>query len=337
MNPMIAALLTQDALTSAAIYALLAISLVLVFSVTRIILIPQGEIVSLSALTFAALEARQPPGTLWLLALAGLLTALSLAARGEWRGAVLWVLGPAIVAASALVLHGQDIGIPGRVALTMAICAPLSLAMYQLAFRPIAQASTLVLLIVAMAVHVALTGFSLLAFGPEGFRTQPFFAGTIQIAGIPIRLQALFIIATTIVLVIAMALYFGRTLSGKALRATAHNETGARLVGIRPEASGMTAFLVAGLIGCISGILISSVTTIYFDSGFMIGLKGFIAAILGGLGSYPVATLGATLLGLIESFSSFYASAFKDVIVFSLIIPVLLWRNLSTRHEDEEE
>jgi branched-chain amino acid transport system permease protein len=85
------------------------------------------------------------------------------------------------------------------------------------------------------------------------------------------------------------------------------------------------------------GILISPVTTLYYDSGFLLSLKGFVGAIIGALVSYPVAAAGALLVGLIESFSAFWASAYKEVIVFTLIIPVLLWRSLTTRHVEEEE
>ena len=77
-----------------------------------------------------------------------------------------------------------------------------------------------------------------------------------------------------------------------------------------------------------SGILIAPITTMYFDSGFMVSLKGFVGAIIGGLVSYPLAAAGAVLVGLIEAFSSFWASAYKEIVVFTLIIPVLLWRSL---------
>jgi branched-chain amino acid transport system permease protein len=84
-------------------------------------------------------------------------------------------------------------------------------------------------------------------------------------------------------------------------------------------------------------VLIAPLTTVYYDSGFLIGLKGFVGAIIGGLGSYPIAAAGAVLVGLLESYSSFWASALKEVIVFTLIIPVLLWRSLTSRHVEEEE
>jgi branched-chain amino acid transport system permease protein len=91
------------------------------------------------------------------------------------------------------------------------------------------------------------------------------------------------------------------------------------------------------MIGAFSGVLIAPITTIYYDTGFLIGLKGFVGAIVGGLGSYPLAAAGAVLVGLLEAFSSFRASAFKEVIVFTLIIPVLVWRSLTTHHVEEEE
>ncbi|MNN90689.1 High-affinity branched-chain amino acid transport system permease protein LivH [compost metagenome] len=75
----------------------------------------------------------------------------------------------------------------------------------------------------------------------------------------------------------------------------------------------------------------------YFDSGFMVSLKGFVGAIIGGLVSYPLAAAGAVLVGLIEAFSSFWASAYKEIIVFTLIIPVLLWRSLKSHHVEEED
>jgi branched-chain amino acid transport system permease protein len=131
---------------------------------------------------------------------------------------------------------------------------------------------------------------------------------------------------------------FTRTPTGKALRATAVNRTGARLVGIRPRRTGAIAFVLASLLGGISGLLIGPVTTVFYDSGFLIGLKAFVAAIIGGLGSYPLVAVGAVAVGVLESFASFWSSSLKESIVFGALIPVLLWRSLlSGRHEEEEE
>jgi branched-chain amino acid transport system permease protein len=149
--------------------------------------------------------------------------------------------------------------------------------------------------------------------------------------------QALFVVAAAAALMVAMGFFFGRTLQGKALRATAMNRVGARIVGIPTASAGVLAFLLAGLIGAVSGVLIAPITTIYYDTGFLIGLKGFMAAIVGGMGSYALAVAGALAIGGFETVSSFYASAYKEAIIFALIIPILVWRSLTTRHVEEDE
>ena len=108
-------------------------------------------------------------------------------------------------------------------------------------------------------------------------------------------------------------------------------------MGISTDMAGKLSFALAALVGAFSGVLVSPVTTIYYDTGFLMGLKGFVGAIIGGLASYPIASLGAVMVGLLESYSSFWASAYKEVIVFTLIIPVLVWRSLTTHHVEEEE
>ena len=139
------------------------------------------------------------------------------------------------------------------------------------------------------------------------------------------------------VVVIAMFWFFGRSMIGKALRATAVNRVGARLVGIRPGYTGTLAFLIASLLGGVSGVLIGPVTTLYYDSGFLIGLKAFVGAIVGGLASYPLTAAGALFVGLLESFASFWSSTLKEVVVFGSLIPILLWRSFATGAIDEDE
>jgi branched-chain amino acid transport system permease protein len=87
----------------------------------------------------------------------------------------------------------------------------------------------------------------------------------------------------------------------------------------------------------VSGILIAPVNTIFYDSGFLLGLKAFVGAIIGGLISFPVTALGSIFVGLLESFASFQSSALKEVIVFSILIPVLLWRSYTFQHSEEED
>jgi branched-chain amino acid transport system permease protein len=224
-----------------------------------------------------------------------------------------------------------------QVALALAIVIPMGPMVYRLAFQPLAEASTLVLLIVSVGTHFALIGLGLVMFGAEGSRTTPFSDARIEVGALAISGQSLVIVAVSILLIVGLYLYFERTLSGKALRATAVNRLGARLVGIGTTQAGRLAFTLAAAMGALCGVLIAPLTTVYYDSGFLIGLKGFVGAIIGGLASYPIAAAGAVMVGLLESYSSFWASALKEVIVFTLIIPVLLWRSLTSRHVEEEE
>ena len=193
----------------------------------------------------------------------------------------------------------------------------------------------LVLLIVSVAVHFALTGLALVFFGAEGWRTPAFVSGQVDLGFMTWSAQSLFVVATCAILIVACGCSSARRCT--AARATAVNRRGARLVGISTTMSGSLTFTLATAIGAMSGMLIAPITTVYYDTGFLIGLKGFVGAIIGGLASYPVAAAGSLLVGVLESFSSFWASAYKEVIVFTLIIPVLVWRSFSSHHVDEEE
>src|SRR5450830_1788661 len=203
--------------------------------------------------------------------------------------------------------------------LTLALVVPMGPLLYDIAFKPIASAHSLVLLI-----------------GAEGARSEPFSDGGLEIGPVVFKSQALWVIAASTLLIGALYVFFDRTLHGKALRATSANRLGAELMGISPTFAGQLSFGLAAFIGALSGILIAPLTTLYFDSGFLISLKGFVGAVTGGLLSYPIAALGATSVGLVESFSTFWASDYKEVIVFTLILPFLLWRSLTTRHSEED-
>ncbi len=343
MDAQIVALLGQDGITNGAIYALLALALVLVFAVTRIIFIPQGEFLAWGALTMAALEAGQFPKTVWLLLGAGVLTAAvdlfgASAGRRRIGRSLAWnLIYPAALAGLLTVLPLAALPAVLKVAVVLAIVVPMGPMIYRVAFQPVADAPVLVLLIISVAVHLLMVGLGLLIFGPEGSRTAPFSDAQLEVGALAIGGHTLVVILASVLLIVGLYLYFDRTLGGKALRATAINRNGARLMGISPALAGRQTFFLAALIGVLSGVLVAPLTTIYYDSGFLIGLKGFVAAIIGGLASYPLAAGGAVLVGLLESFSSFWASAFKDVLVFTLIIPFLMWRSLNSHHMEEDE
>ncbi len=348
MNADIALWLVQDGVTSGAIYALLALALLLVFAVTRVIFVPQGEFLAYAALSMGWLQQGLVPGTVWLLvglsALVALIEAVqALRERAPARLARIalqFVAAPLALAALTVWAAPRQLGFALQAALVLALIVPLGPLVYRIAYRPIAQASVLVLFIASMAVHYALTGIGLALFGGEGLRTNAVSDAKFDWGVLAVSAQSLWVLGASLASMFALWLFFERSLAGKALRAAAINRIGSLLVGIPIDFSGRLAFALAAGIGAVSGILISPITTIYYDTGLMFGLKGFVGAILGGMASYPLAALGALLIGLLEAFSSFWASNYKETIVFTVIIPVLLWRSLLSRHpavEDEEE
>ena len=345
MDPSIAAFLTQDGVTNGAIYALLALALVLVFTVTRVIWIPSGEFVAYGTLTLAGLQLGKAPGIVGLLVAVAIVAALvetvsTIRAR-EWRRLprrlALWLGVPLAVAAAVWWAAPRALPLPVQVMLTLAAVTALGPLLYRIVYQPLADASVLVLLIVSVALHFALTGLGLWFFGAEGSRTPAFSASSFEVAGVNVSVQSLLVVLTSLALIVMLYVGFGYTLYGKALRATALNRVGARLVGIPPNLAGSLTFALAALLCSFAGVLIGPFTTVYYDSGFLVSLKGFVGAIIGGLVSYPLAAAGALLVGLLEAFASYWASAFKEVIVFTLIIPVLLWRSLATHHHEDDE
>jgi branched-chain amino acid transport system permease protein len=345
MNATVALFLLQDGIINGAIYALLGVTLVLVFAVTRVIFVPLGEFVAWSALTLAALEAGSVPGIAWLLLALGVAVALFELIRerhemtngGAARIIVRDVIMPMVLLGMVYMAVPLRLGFAAHVALTLALIIPMGPLVYRLAFQPLADATVLTLFITSIGVHFALLGTGLLFFGAEGTRTPPFIDAVYKLGSMNIKAQSLFVLAVAAATMIALYVFFERSLLGKALRATAVNRLGARLVGIPVAATGRIAFAMAALIGALCGMLIGPFTTMAYDSGFLIGLKGFIAAITGGLVSYPLTALAALGVGLLESYSAFFASAFKEVIVFSIILPVLLWRSFTSGHSEEDE
>ena len=344
MDATIAGILLLDGITNGAVYALLAIAIVLVFAVTRVIFVPQGEYVAFAALTVGYFQLGQVPGTVWLLlGFAALAAAMDIVeavrtrqrpARVARRLAGVLVL-PVAVSALTIWIAPQKPPLLVQMALTLALVTPMGPLLYRVAYQSLADASVLVLLIVSVGVHFALTGLGLVFFGAEGFRTPGLWEARFSAGGIALSGQTIVIFVATAALIVMLFVYFDRTLSGKALRATAVNRNGARLMGISTDGAGRLSFTMAAYIGALSGLLIGPSTTVFYDSGFLVGLKGFVAAVFAGLASFPAALAGALIVGVIESFGSFWASAFKEVIVFTAILPVLLWRSLIDKHVEE--
>ncbi|MDH7799031.1 MULTISPECIES: branched-chain amino acid ABC transporter permease [unclassified Beijerinckia] len=345
MSSAIALFLLQDGLTTGLVYALVGVALVLVFSLTRVIMLFIGEFVGFGALTLTALQAGQRPRIVWLLlALGALFTLVRLLRQRHTAraGDILWViclglLFPALVATAAWFAPPFALPLALNVVLTLALVVPMAGYLYGAIYQPIEDASILTLLITAVGIHLVLLGFGLVVFGPDGTRSPALASGALSLGSVRLTGQAIAIFVVTASFVVGLSLFFRCSQWGTALRATAVNRLGARLVGIPAAISGQIAFLLGGLIATVCGLLIGPMTTIFYDTGFAIALKGFVAAVLGGLISYPLTAIAALAIGALEAFSSFVASQYKDAIVFSLILPVLLIRSFIAHDQGEEE
>lgn len=345
MDLNIAAFLVQDGIVSGAIYALLALGVVLVFNVTRIAFVSFGDLIAYAALTLSAIQANKLPGTVWLVLtfvfVAVLMDAVDLyrrrALKRFWRRLILYGLIPVIPVGIAAILPTYNLPMVVQIGLTVALILPLGPLIYRVVFQPIHSSSVLVKFMAAVALHFPMAGLALLFFGAEGFRTKPYIDETISLGSVDVSAGSIVVVASVLVIAAVLHFFFERTLWGKGLRATAVNEIGARLVGIRVTSAGATAFLIAAGMAAISGVLIGPNLTVYYDTGFLIGLKGFVGSVIGGFVSYPLAGVGAILIGLIESFTSFYSGTYKDVIVFTLLVPIVLLRWILSRTETEEE
>lgn len=320
MDATIAGILALDGLSNGAVYALLALATVLVFAVTRVIFIPQDEFVAFGPLTLALSQAGRVPGTVWFLlvraaavTLQGLVNGLRQrhGAGALLKQALRTLVWPAAVSLLALWAAPKGLPLPAQAALTVALVTPFGPLLHRLAYESLGEASVLVLLIVSVGVHFALLGLGQFFFGVEGFRNPSFWDARFSFGAITLSGQTVIIFAASLALIVGLWLFFERSLAGKALRATAVNQLGARLMGISTRSAGRLSFTMAAFIGALSGLLIGPTTTVFHDSGFLIGLKGFVAAVFARLASYPPALVGASGMGLLESFGSFWSSPYR--------------------------
>lgn len=265
------------------IYALLALGLVAIHSVTRVVNVAQGE--------FAAF---------------GALLAVSLVAAG--------------------------LPLPASLAAAVAAAGLLGGVVHRIAIRPARDATPLVLLIITIAVHLALKGVLLILWGTNPYTLRPFTAGPpIRVLSAALTRQSLWVIGVTAVALIILYLFFTRTIRGKSLRACAVNPTAARLVGIRVDWMGTLAWTIAGGLGGLAGVLITPLTLATYDMGLILGLKGFVGAVVVGMASYPWTVVACILFGMVEALGTgLISSNYRDAIAFGALIIVLLWRALAT-------
>jgi branched-chain amino acid transport system permease protein len=203
--------------------------------------------------------------------------------------------------------------------------AAIGAAFEFVAVRPIATGDPLRIIMVTIGGSVVLRQFALHVFGPDELPLAPFTRGpSVRFFGAAIERQTLWIWALTLVAVIALALLYRRTAFGKAMRATSLHRDAARLVGVDAGAMVTYSFALAAGLGALGGLVVAPLTQTAFDVGAGIGVKGFSAAILGGLGNPIAAVGGGLILGLLESLTAGYLNPlYKDAVALVVLLGVL--------------
>lgn len=270
--------LAFSGLSVGAVYALIAVGFVAIFTVSEVINLAQGEFAALSGLV-----------------------AISAVASGL----------PLVAA----------------VALALASVAVVAVLMERLTIAPVRRMTTLTSIILTLGVSTALKALMLLVWGPESRGLTPLPGGNITVAGVSVRSQELWILAITAVVAVVLVWFYERTGWGKALKACAEQPTAARLVGISLARASMLSFLIAGVTGAIAGVAASPIYFSSWESGLALGLKGFVAATLGGLVSIRGALFGGLSLGVLESLVAGYIdTGLRDAVAFVVLILVLVVR-----------
>lgn len=278
-------------LTLGSIYALIALGFVAIHNVTGIVNFAQGDFAMLGALITVTLYRR----------------------TGLFNRAVT-----------------VDLGWPLPVAALVAIAVTtlIGVLFYVLAIRPARGASVISLIIITIGASITIQGVGLIVWWTDPYPLPVFTAGPpLEIAGAFLTRQNLWVMGTAVLIVLALYLFFEHTLTGKALRACAVNWGAARLMGINADRMALFSFALGAAISAVAGIVITPTTYMAYNTGLLLSLKGFVAAILGGLVSFPLAIVGGLVLGLVEAFGAgLLSSAYKDAFAFFAMFLILLLR-----------
>ncbi len=220
------------------------------------------------------------------------------------------------------------LGVPIPLAFTGAVLltALVGILVERLAIYPARKASPITLIIITIGLSILIKGVAMFVWGKDPLPV-PSFVGEkpIAIFGATLVPQSLLVLVVALLAVLAMEAFFKRTLTGKAMRACAANRLAARLLGIRVEPLVLLAFAISAGISALAGVIISPITFATYDMGTMLGLKGFSAAVLGGLTSSSGSVLGGFLLGILEALAAgFISSAYKDAAAFIILVLMLL-------------
>jgi branched-chain amino acid transport system permease protein len=228
--------------------------------------------------------------------------------------------------ASTLVTRGVPLAL--AVPLAVAVAALVGAAVERGVLSPAARSSELVRIIITIGVSIALRGVALTLWSSQSYTLPAFTAGgPLTVRGAALARQDVWVLGVAAAAMLALYLLFERTFFGSALRASVMSRDASRLMGIAPGVMSLVAYTLSAALGALAGIVITPIALATYDMGIMLGLKGFVAAVLGGLVSAPGAVAGALLLGIVESFAAgLLSSGYRDAIAFALLLGILVVR-----------
>ena len=220
-------------------------------------------------------------------------------------------------------------GMPLPVAAIVAVIGTtvIGLALHRFAVAPARGASPVALIMITIGASIFLRGVAQIVFDKR-FHSLPALFGNdpIKFGGAAILPQSLVVLASGTVIVVLLWLFIERTMLGKAVIATAANRLAARLIGVDTRSIVDFSFAVSAAIGAVAGIMITPIALTSYDAGTLLALKGFAAAMLGGIGSAPGAVVGGLMIGMIEALNAGYISSnYKDAAAFLIILGVLIF------------
>lgn len=333
--------LLADGLTNGAVYALVGLSLVLIFTTTRVVNIAQGEYVTFGALTLASFVEGSIAPVVWVVFMGGVVSlALDVRQAVMNRRSVMspilrYALFGAVLAALTLAAwKTQSLAVQMLAAL--ALVASLGPIVYRLTVEPKPGSSIVVLVIIGVGVSMIMHPLALLLWGPDPRPVPAISDGWLPLGPMDIAYQSLFVMAVSIAATLALFAFFRFTLLGKALRAASINREGAQYCGIAVVRAGRLSFFLAAALSAASGLMLAPLVSAHYEMGFIVGLKGFVGAAMGGIVNYPLSVAGVVIVGALESFASFLSSSYRDALVFALVIPIMLWRNRYAQEDLDE-
>ncbi|MGC2063092.1 MAG: branched-chain amino acid ABC transporter permease [Thermodesulfovibrionales bacterium] len=212
--------------------------------------------------------------------------------------------------------------------LTVLSAGLVGLLMERLTIRPLKSADLLLMIMVTIAVSILMRGVLMFKFGKDPYTYAPFTEGEpFMIAGAVIQQQTLWVIGITACCIVLLFIFFNKTMMGKAMRACAVDTTAAKLVGINVSRVVMISFVLSAMVGAIGGIAITPISLMEYDKGPMLAVKGFCAAIMGGLGRGRGAVIGGFAIGILESMTAGYLhSGMKDAVALVIMLAILFFR-----------